>query len=105
MLVNSVFLRDGAQHVRVSVHEILYLEADDNSTRVYCEARVYVVGRMLKEVLDEMGGERLERIHRSYAVNLDHVQAISDNGLHVRDRWLPIGRSYRSAVLQRLRMI
>jgi hypothetical protein len=38
-------------------------------------------------------------------VNLDHVQAISDNGLHVRDRWLPIGRSYRPTVLQRLRMI
>lgn len=105
MLANTVFLRDGAQHVRVSVHEILYLEADDNSTRVCCEARGYTVGRMLKEVLDEMASERLERIHRSYAVNLDRVQAISDNGLHVGERWLPIGRSYRSAVLQRLRMI
>lgn len=105
MLANTIFLRDGAQHVRVSFQDILYLEADDNSTRVYCEARVYSVGRMLKEVLDEMGTERLERIHRSYAVNLDRIQAISDNGLHVGDRWLPIGRSYRSTVMQRLRMI
>lgn len=105
MLDNAVFLRDGAQHVRVSVQEILYLEADDNSTRVHCEARAYVVGRMLKTVLDEIACARLERIHRSYAVNMDRVQAISDNGLHVGDRWLPIGRSYRPAVLQRLRMI
>jgi DNA-binding LytR/AlgR family response regulator len=101
----AVFLRDGTQWVRLAVKDIQFMEAADNATHVHSTQRVYTVGRMLKDVLDGMASERLERIHRSYAVNLDHVQAISDNGLHVRDRWLPIGRSYRPTVLQRLRMI
>ena len=104
-LANTVFLRDGAQHVRVSVQEILYLEADDNSTHVHALHRSYTVPRMLKEVLDELPAGRLERMHRSYAVNLDQVKAISDNGLHVGERWLPIGRTFREKVLGNLRLL
>jgi len=105
MVTPSVYLKDGAQWVRVPVQDILYMEADDSTTHVYSTLHTYTVGRMLKDVLDEVASERMERVHRSFAVNLDRVQAISDNGLHVGDRWLPIGRSYRPTVLQRLRMI
>jgi len=105
MVANSVYLKEGTQWVRVMVQDILYMEADDNATRVHSTLRSYTVGRMVKDVLDEMAGERMERVHRSFAVNLDRVQAISDNGLHMDDRWLPIGRSYRPAVLQRFSMI
>lgn len=105
MVSQSVYLKDGAQWVRVPVQDILYMEAADNATHVFSTQRAYTVGRMLKDVLDEMASERMERVHRSFAVNLDRVQAISDNGLHVGERWLPIGRSYRPTVLQRLRII
>lgn len=101
----AVFVRDGAQHVRLPVHDILYIEADDNSTHVHTPHRSYTVPRVLKEVLDELPMGRVERVHRSYAVNLDRVKAISDNGLHVGERWLPIGRSFREQVLKRLRVL
>ncbi len=102
---DAVFVRDGSQHVRLPVGEILYIEADDNSTHVHALHRSYTVPRMLKEVLDELPAGRLERVHRSYAVNLDRVKAISDNGLHVGERWLPIGRSFREGVLGKLRLL
>lgn len=101
----AVFVREGAQHVRLPVSEILFLEADDNSTHVHAVSKTYTVGRMLKEVLDEFPTHRMERVHRSYAVNLDRVKAISDNGLHVGERWLPIGRSFREGVLGKLRLL
>ena len=101
----AVFVRDGVQHVRLPVSEILFLEADDNSTHVHAVSKTYTVGRMLKEVLDELPPQRLERVHRSYAVNLERVKAISDNGLHVGEKWLPIGRSFRREVLKRLRLL
>ena len=101
----AVFVRDGSQHVRLPMSEILYIEADDNSTHVHALHRSYTVPRMLKEVLDQLPAGRLERVHRSYAVNLDRVKAISDNGLHVGERWLPIGRSFRGVVMKRLRML
>ena len=105
MAGDAVFVRDGKQHVRLSVNEILYLEADDDSTHLHTVSRSYTVGCMLKDVLEGLASERMERVHRSFAVNLDRVQAVSDNGLHVGERWLPIGRSYRSGVMQRLRLI
>ena len=101
----AVFVRDGSKHVRLPVDDILFVEADDNSTHLHAVHRSYTVPRMLKEVLDELPAGRLERVHRSYAVNLARVQAVSDNGLHVGERWLPIGRSFRSEVMKRLRLL
>lgn len=101
----AVFVRDGRQWSRVAVSEVLYLEADDNSTTVQTASRTFIVPRMLKDVLDAVADERILRIHRCHAVNLERVQAVSDNGLHVGDKWLPIGRSFRSEVLKLLRMI
>ncbi|MBK7944827.1 MAG: LytTR family transcriptional regulator [Flavobacteriales bacterium] len=101
----AVFVRDGRQWSRVAVSELLYLEADDNSTTVQTASRTFIVPRMLKDVLDAVADERILRIHRCHAVNLERVQAVSDNGLHVGDKWLPIGRSFRSEVLKLLRMI
>ena len=75
MTVQAIFLRDGAQWVRVPVQDILYLEADDNSTRVCGVQRSYTIGRMLKEVLVELSSDHMERIHRSYAVNIERVHA------------------------------
>lgn len=104
-LATAVFVRDGRQWVRLLVGDILYVEADDNSTHVHAVSKTYTVGRMLKEVLEELPPHRLARVHRSYAVNLERVYAISDNGLHVGERWLPIGRSFRADVLKRLRLL
>ena len=102
---DAVFVRDGKQWSRVAVSELLYLEADDNSTTVHTASRTFIVPRMLKVVLDTVADERIQRIHRCHAVNLERVLAISENGLHVGDKWLPIGRSFRSEVLKLLRMI
>jgi DNA-binding LytR/AlgR family response regulator len=101
----AVFVREGAQHVRLPVNEILYAEAADNSTHLHTMQRSYTVPRMLKDVLAELPPARLERVHRSYAVNMAHVRAVSDNGLHVGERWLPIGRSFREGVRKRLRLL
>jgi DNA-binding LytR/AlgR family response regulator len=102
---DAVFVRDGDRHVRLPMSGILFMEADDNSTHVHTSQRRYTVPRMLKEVLEELPQGRVERVHRSYAVNLDRVMAVSDNGLHVGDRWLPIGRSFRPEVMKRLRLL
>lgn len=101
----SVFVRDGRQWSRVPVNELLYLEADDNTTTMHTASRTFIVSRVLKDVLDTVGDDRIQRIHRCHAVNLERVKAISENGVHVGDRWLPIGRSFRSEVYGRFRLL
>lgn len=102
---DTVFVRDGRQWSRVPVGELLYLEADDNSTMMHTTSRTFVVPRMLKDVLDTLADERIQRIHRCHAVNLERVQAVSDNGLQLGQRWLPVGRSFRAEVYRRLRLL
>ena len=102
---NAVFLRDGRQWSRVAVSELLYLQSDDNSTTVHTALRTFIVPHMLKEVLHTVADERIQRIHRCHAVNLERVQAVSDNGSQLGHRWLSIGRSFRPEVMERLRLL
>ena len=101
---DAVFVRSDGQWVRVLLVSVLYVEADDNSTVLHTITDRHVLARMMKDVLTELG-DAVERVHRSYAVNLQHVVAISEEGLHVGVHVVPVGRSYRPTVLQRLRMI
>lgn len=103
--MNAVFVRDGRQWSRLLVSDLIYLEADDNSTTLFTAGRAFIVPRMLKDVLEGIDSPCIVRVHRSHAVNLECVKAVSDNGLQVGDRWLPIGRSYRDEVLGRLRLL
>jgi DNA-binding LytR/AlgR family response regulator len=101
----AIFVREGRQWDRVPIGELLYMEADDNSTTVHTTARSYSVPRMLKDVLDAIADERIQRIHRCHAVNIERVQAVSDSGVHLAGRWLPIGRSFKPDLLKRLRLL
>lgn len=100
-----MFVRDGDQWVRLDVGDILYVEADDDHAHIATSRRRFTVTRTLKQVLEGVPRESLLRVHRSYAVNLGHVTAYSEGHLHLGGRQVPIGRSFRKEVVDRLNLL
>ena len=54
-----------------------WLEADDNYVRVHAGARVYLLRRTLQDLLEQLGGDRFVRIHKSAAVRVAAIQSLS----------------------------
>ncbi|MDD5800396.1 MAG: LytTR family transcriptional regulator [Coriobacteriales bacterium] len=52
--------------------QVIYLEANRKRTIVHCMTKDVVVPAVIKDVV-EMVGPKVVRVHRSYAVNRDHV--------------------------------
>jgi DNA-binding LytR/AlgR family response regulator len=42
------------------------------------------------------------RVHRSFIVNVNHIQALEDNMLTVEGKQIPVGQTYLREVMQRL---
>lgn len=64
--------------------QVIYLEAQRKRTIVHCMTRDIVVPSMIKDVV-EMIGDKIVRVHRSYAVNRDHVVELKAGRLLLDD--------------------
>ncbi len=100
-----IFIRDRRQWIRLRLEKVEWIEAADNCTILHLHGEDHIIGRTLKDVMAQLEGHGFERIHRSYAVNLLHIEAIDDGGIRVGSSSLPIGRKYRSTLLGKLQMI
>lgn len=67
----SLYDVDGTVHW-MHPSQVIYLEANRKRTIVHCMTKDVVVPAVIKDVVD-MVGPKVVRVHRSYAVNRDHV--------------------------------
>jgi DNA-binding LytR/AlgR family response regulator len=82
---NSVSLYD----VNGTVHwlhpsQIIYLEANRKRTVVHCMTKDIVVPAVIRDAV-EMVDNKIIRVHRSYAVNRDHVIELKSGRLLLDD--------------------
>lgn len=90
------FIKDNHRFEKVKHHDILWFKAENSYVEIKTISKRYLLtsdtlGSMLKKT-PEAG---LLRIHRSYAINLDKVDAIEGNRVIINQQYLPIGKNYQ----------
>lgn len=98
---NQVFVKSNQQFVRINLTEVLYLEAEDIYTTLVTPQKKYVLRLSLTQVLDRISYVWFVRVHRSYAVNIEQVEAFSEQEITIGPKLLPLGRSYRETFIDR----
>lgn len=92
----------------VAASDIAWVQAQGNYVGLHVNGHDYLLRATLTEFLQQLDPERFVRVHRSHAVNLDHIAEIEplDSGdarLHLRDgSTVPCSRRYRDVIGQRL---
>jgi DNA-binding LytR/AlgR family response regulator len=94
----SLFIKDGHDHVRIQFYDIIYLEALKDYTGIYTRDRKYCLLTPLGTLLKEKAFQSFIRIHRSYAVQKHFISKITSKAVMVNKTLLPIGRSYKEVV-------
>ena len=79
----SLYDVDGTVHW-VHPSQIIYLEASRKRTIVHCMTKDIIVPAVIRDVV-EMVGNKIMRVHRSYAVNRDHVVELKAGRLLLDD--------------------
>lgn len=96
-----VFVKIEWGHKRVCIHDIVFLEAQQNYCAIHLlkgnEKKRMMVTVPMCEVLEDLDPDLFVRIHRSFVVNIEHINVIAgymvemDNGKDIN-----IGREYRN---------
>lgn len=102
---NSFFLRKNHVLYKVGISEIVYAQAFDNYSYVMTKEDKYLIPHTLKSVSQKLEEHDFVRIHRSYLVNLSAITSIADDHVVVMETNLPLSKSARSELLNRISLL
>ncbi|MFY0629647.1 MAG: response regulator [Flavobacteriaceae bacterium] len=104
---DRLFIRHKGQMVKVLLSEILYVEADRNYCKVNTEKQAYLLSVPLRNIESQLPPDKFIRVHRSFVVNLQKIDAVSEYNefLTIQSFRIPIARRTKEEVMKRLKMI
>jgi len=89
-----IFLKDGYGQVKVTLEDILYVEAAGNYLNVFLSTGKVVTRLTLNEMLELLPKVEFTRIHRSYIVARSKVVKFNKHSVFLATVELPIGMNY-----------
>ncbi len=81
--------------------EILFLEGQGDYIRIRTGQHSLVVHDTIKNFLSSLPEEEFMRIHKSYVINLKHIEYIEGNQVRIGEHTLPVSPVHREELLSR----
>ena len=95
----SLFIKQGQTFQKVKVADILYIESENVYICVYTAQNKFLVRSNLQHYIDLIGQKHFFRVHRSFVININHIETISQESIVINGRDIPIGKTYREELL------
>ncbi|HEY8914775.1 MAG TPA: LytTR family DNA-binding domain-containing protein, partial [Chitinophaga sp.] len=97
--------RDNGVLKRIKMDDILFLEAMGDYVKLHTTQKFHAIHTTLKAVEEKLPTARFMRVHRSYIVALDKIEAIEDGTINICNNAIPIADAYRSPLNSRLNLL
>ena len=92
-----IFVKDGTKLVKIRLPDILYIEGLKDYVSIYTREKKIVTLQTLKSLETQLPDNQFIRIHNSYIVSLEGIDAIDKERVQIGKAFLPISDTYRKA--------
>lgn len=99
---DGIFVKTKNRLEKIMLRDILWVEASDIYALVCTATGKYLLNTSLKAVEEKFPPTRFLRVHRSYIVNLDKIEAIEEDDLVITEQRIPVGKTFRDKLMSRL---
>lgn len=102
-----LFVKANSKLVKVYLKDIYYVEALKDYVIINTQYARYTVHSTMKDIEKKLGTADFVRVHRSYIVRTDKIQAIENQTVVLENekKAIPIGGSYRDELLTKLNLL
>lgn len=101
---NFIFVKADKKLIKVSYDEIIYIEGLKDYVIIRQDTSRIITLQTMKSLEEKLPDHIFKRIHRSYIVNLNKINAIVGNMVEVMEKGqakhLPVGKNYRDELLE-----
>lgn len=102
---DAIFIKQNSKFNKVRLQDIDFLEAEGNYTHIITKDSKYTLRYTLNDTLEKLKYAHFVRVHRSYAINMQHLDTFSDISVFVGEKELPLGRHYKEGFLRKFNFL
>ena len=92
---HHLFVKVNNKLVRLDFDDVLYIEALSTYSVLVTPTQKHIVYATLKALAERLPFAHFRRVHRSYIVNTQRIEAVEDHQLRLGPYAVPVGKSYQ----------
>lgn len=105
ILEDRIFIRHMGKMIKLLLEDIHYIEADRNYCKVITANNHFLLTTTLKTMEEKLPATMFLRVHRSYMVNIAKLDVVAEGHLEINRKVIPMGKSHREPLLNRIQKI
>lgn len=99
ILKDSIFVKKQHLYYRIQFGDIQYIKADNVYLEVNTVDKKFLVRSPLKDYLEKLPKHKFYRAHKSYIVNVDHIDAVNSKDILINDTLIPISKDFKEFII------
>lgn len=104
MLSDRIFVRSKNKLVKLLLRDINYVSAERNYCKIYSAEKEFTLSIPMKRFAEQLETKAFQRVHRSFIINIEQVDELDEAYVYLNKQAIPVSKSYREALLQRLKL-
>lgn len=105
ILSDRIFVRHKEKMVKIILADILYIEADRNYSHVFTKDKEYLLAITLKSIEEKLSPKYFIRLHRSFIVNIAHIDVVLEDQVMVAEKSIPMSTGMREELLKNMKVL
>ncbi len=99
VLKDSIFVKKQHLYYRIQFGDIQFIKADNVYLEVNTVDKKFLVRSPLKDYLEKLPKNKFYRAHKSYIVNVDHIDAINSKDIMINNNLIPISKEFKEFII------
>jgi DNA-binding LytR/AlgR family response regulator len=105
ILKDRIFVKHKERMIKITLEDILYIEADRNYCRIFTKNKDYLLATTLKIMEEKLSMQLFIRVHRSYVVNILQIDEVTESHVIINQKAIPLSNALREDLLKRIQTI
>lgn len=97
-----IFVTVDRKKRKLNLNEIVYVESLKDYIRIFTDHDKIITKETTSDFEQRLPSDSFLRIHRSFIVNMEKIETVSYDEITVGKYSLPVGRSYKEGVMEKL---
>jgi DNA-binding LytR/AlgR family response regulator len=97
-----IFVRSDRKMIKIDFEAIVYIESFSDYLKIHLETETIVTRETISAIEAKLPKQKFMRIHRSYIISIAHINSFTNEHITIKNKALPISRSYKKEVLEQL---
>ncbi|MDX2045404.1 MAG: LytTR family DNA-binding domain-containing protein [Chitinophagaceae bacterium] len=96
------FVKTDNKLEKVNFAEILFVEAMENYVAIYLAGKKLITHSTLKSMAESLPADSFIQPHKSYLANINAIQSIEGNILHIASYQVPVSKYLKEEVMEKI---